>query len=33
MTIHEMDLELRRERGSLGHLFMLMVFGDLVGLP
>lgn len=33
MTIHEMDLELRRERGSLDHLFMLMVFGDLVGLP
>jgi len=33
MTIHEMDLELRRERGSLDHLFMLVVFGDLVGLP
>jgi len=33
MTIHEMDLELRRERGSLNHLFMLVVFGDLVGLP
>ena len=32
MTVHEMDLELRRERGSLDHLFMLVVFGDLVGL-
>jgi hypothetical protein len=33
MTIHEMDLELKRERGYLDHLFMLVVFGDLVGLP
>jgi hypothetical protein len=32
-TIHEMDLEFRKEKGSLDHLFMLMVFGDLVGLP
>lgn len=33
MTIHEMDLELKKERGYLDHLFMLVVFGDLVGLP
>jgi hypothetical protein len=33
MTIHEVDLELRKERESLDHLFMLVVFGDLVGLP
>jgi hypothetical protein len=33
MTAHEMDLELRKERGHLDHLFMLVVFGDLVGLP
>lgn len=33
MTIHEMDLELRRERGTLDQLFMLVVFGDLIGLP
>jgi hypothetical protein len=33
MTIHEMDLELKKERGNLDHLFMLIVFGDLVGLP
>ena len=32
-TIHEMDLELRKERGHLDHLFMLVIFGDLVGLP
>jgi hypothetical protein len=33
MTVHEMDLEVRKERGNLDHLFMLVVFGDLVGLP
>ena len=33
MTIHELDLELRRERGHLERLFMLMVFGDIIGLP
>ena len=33
MTAHEMDLELKKERGHLDHLFMLVVFGDLVGLP
>jgi hypothetical protein len=33
MTVHEIDRELRKERGSLDHLFMLMVFGDLVGVP
>jgi hypothetical protein len=33
MTVHEMDLELRKERGNLDHLFMLVVFGDLAGLP
>jgi hypothetical protein len=33
MTVHEVDLELRKERGCLDHLFMLVVFGDLVGLP
>jgi hypothetical protein len=33
MTAHEMDLELRKEKGYLDHLFMLVVFGDLVGLP
>ena len=33
MTIHEMDLTLRKERGNVDHLFMLVVFGDLVGVP
>jgi hypothetical protein len=33
MTLHEVDFELRKERGNLDHLFMLSVFGDLVGLP
>ncbi len=33
MTVHEMDLEFKKERGNLDHLFMLVVFGDLVGLP
>jgi hypothetical protein len=33
MTLHGMDLELRKERANSDHLFMLVVFGDLVGLP
>jgi len=33
MTVHKMDLELKKEKGNLDHLFMLVVFGDLVGLP
>ena len=32
-TIHELHVELRKERGHLDQLFMLVVFGDLVGLP
>jgi hypothetical protein len=32
-TIHELDLELRKEKGHLNNLFMLTVFEDLVGLP
>ena len=33
MTIHEMDLVLKKEKGSVNNLFMLIVFGDLIGLP
>jgi hypothetical protein len=33
MTVHEMDLTLRKERGNVDHLFMLVVFGDLAGVP
>ena len=32
-TIHELDLDLRKAKGNLDHLFMLVIFGDLVGLP
>ena len=33
MTIHEMDLELKKDKAHLNNMFMLMVFGDLAGLP
>lgn len=33
MSVHELHLEARRERATLDHLFMLVVFGDLLGLP
>jgi hypothetical protein len=33
MTVHELDVETRRARADLEHLFMLIVFGDLIGLP
>ncbi len=33
LTIHEMDLELKKEKGHINNLFMLIVFGDLIGLP
>jgi len=33
LTIHEMDLELKKEKGRINNLFMLVVFGDLIGLP
>ncbi len=33
MTAHELNIELKREKGYLNHLFMCVVFGDLVGLP
>lgn len=32
-TVHGLDVEFRKERGALEHLFMLVVFGDLIGLP
>ena len=31
--LHEMDLEMKKEKGHLDNLFMLVIFGDLVGLP
>jgi hypothetical protein len=33
MTVHELAVETRLARGELEHLFMLVVFGDLIGLP
>ncbi|HVO65095.1 MAG TPA: hypothetical protein VMT12_01320 [Syntrophales bacterium] len=33
LTSHELDLEMKKEKGHLEDLFLLMVCGDLVGLP
>jgi len=33
LMLHEMDLEMKKERGHLDNLFMLVIFGDLIGLP
>jgi hypothetical protein len=33
MTVHELSVETRHARGDLENLFMLVIFGDLVGLP
>jgi hypothetical protein len=32
-TIHEMVVGLRKDKGDIANFFMLIVFGDLVGLP
>ncbi len=32
-TVYEMVRDLRKERGQLEHLFILVVFGDLLGVP
>jgi hypothetical protein len=33
MTLHELTVETRHARGELDQLFMLIVFGDLIGIP
>jgi len=33
MTYFEMEQELRRQRSDLEHLFVLISFGDLLGVP
>jgi len=33
LMLHEMDLEMKKEKGRMDNLFMLVVFGDLIGLP
>lgn len=32
-TVHELDREIRKEQGHHDNLFMLIIFGDPVGLP
>ncbi|MHB8908399.1 MAG: hypothetical protein ACYDAA_05920 [Syntrophales bacterium] len=32
-TAYEMDVTLRKERGTLNQYFTLIVFGDLLGVP
>jgi hypothetical protein len=33
MTYYEMERQLRKERADLEHLFILISFGDLLGVP
>lgn len=33
LTVQEIAVDLRKEKGQLNNLFMLIVFGDLVGMP
>jgi len=33
MLLHDMIVTLRKQRGDMEHLFALMVFGDIVGVP
>lgn len=33
MTVHEPDLELRREKRALEDLLLIAIFGDMLGLP
>jgi hypothetical protein len=33
MALHEVERSHRRMRGSLEHVFILITFGDMVGLP
>jgi len=33
MTVYELELETKKERGNLNNLLMLIVFGDFAGLP
>jgi len=32
-TVYEMVRDLRKERAHLEHLFILLVFGDILGIP
>jgi hypothetical protein len=33
LLFYETVLELKKERGHLDNLFMLVIFGDMIGLP
>lgn len=33
MTVYEIEKEIIKEKGNLNNLLLLIVFGDLVGLP
>jgi hypothetical protein len=33
LLLHEQVLVMRKERGHLDNLFMLVIFGDMIGLP
>jgi hypothetical protein len=33
LMFHEVVLVMKKERGRLDNLFMLVIFGDLIGLP
>ncbi len=33
LTFYEMELEMRKQRADLEHLFVLISFGDLLGVP
>ncbi len=33
LMFHEMDMELKKEKGHIDNLFMLVTFGDLIGVP
>lgn len=33
MTVYEIEREIKRERGNLNNFLMLVIFGDMVGLP
>ncbi len=32
-TAYEIDREVRKEKGYINNLFMLVIFGDIAGLP
>lgn len=32
-SVHELQLELMKEKGHMNNLLMLMIFGDIAGLP